>query len=305
MISKIDFEHSFGSHENSLIENVVVVCRYNQARSVIAEAFIREFFPKIRVSSAGIQAKSGQGIPKSVVDYANSIGVKIGTKISRNMPDSSLEFQSSDLVLVAEEKFASAVIPLVRQSCRIVSLQDSRLPSWIIPSDPIKNKFTSPDLDLELAKTIAATSLILNDVLRRAELNISLVVPSSENSVEKAYNHFLDKIEESNCMGLDLGFRNSRSTRSLKHNYINLGYNKEVLETRLITKNTIIKIKPEPISSDRFFLSTLWRNILSNFGSLPLVIFTEPIPTTSDSALDLFHCVVPLSLDDIRSWEII
>jgi len=305
MISIIDSEHSLGLYENPLIENVVVVCRFNQARSVIAEAFIREFFPKIRVSSAGIQANSGQGIPKSVVDYANSIGVKIGTKMSRNMLDSSLELQSSDLVLVAEEKFASAVIPLVRQSCRILSLQDSRLPSWIIPSDPIKNKSTSPDLDLELAKTVAATSLILNDLLRRTELNILLVVPSSENSVEKAYNHFLDKIEEYNCIGLDLGFRNSRSTRSLKYNYIKLDYKQKVLETRLITKNTIIKMTPEPISSDRYFLSNLWRNVLSNFGSLPLVMITEPIPTSSDSALDLFHCLSPLSLGDIRSWDVI
>lgn len=44
---------------------VLVVCRYNQARSIVIGAMIRKLFPQIDVVTAGIEAPHGKGIPGS------------------------------------------------------------------------------------------------------------------------------------------------------------------------------------------------------------------------------------------------
>lgn len=47
-----------------------VICRLNQARSIITAAVIRKIYPELRVFSSGIQANPGQPIPTVIAKIA-------------------------------------------------------------------------------------------------------------------------------------------------------------------------------------------------------------------------------------------
>ena len=66
---------------------ITVVCRHNQARSVMAAAALPRYFPNVEVASAGIAALEGQRIPQSILNLADAWGLEVQDVVSHALQD--------------------------------------------------------------------------------------------------------------------------------------------------------------------------------------------------------------------------
>ena len=57
------------------LQRVIVVCKYNQARSITAAAALRRFFPDLEIITAGIQANPLAPIPSSILEILDQWGI--------------------------------------------------------------------------------------------------------------------------------------------------------------------------------------------------------------------------------------
>lgn len=138
---------------------VTVVCRHNQARSVLAAAALTRYFPGIRVASGGIQAVDGQRIPQSILDLAESWGLEIPGVFSRSLDAIQEQLLDSAYVVVAEDEFVPHIIALGVSPEKVLSMQDKRFDHELIPFDPIGQG--ARVLSVEIAKAIMTTMQLL------------------------------------------------------------------------------------------------------------------------------------------------
>lgn len=138
---------------------VSVVCRHNQARSVMAAAALSRFFPSLTVSSAGIEAVEGQRIPQSILNLADAWGLDVLDVFSHSLQAVAEQLIASDFVVVAEDEFIPHLIDIGVATQKILSMQDARFDHALIPFDPIGQ--TERVLSVELAKAISTTMQLL------------------------------------------------------------------------------------------------------------------------------------------------
>ena len=91
------------------VKRIIVVCKYNQARSITAAAALRRFFPKLEILSAGIQANPLVSIPSSILQILdqwdlNEYDVRSTQLV--NLPSLTHE----DLVLCADAEIRMKLI---------------------------------------------------------------------------------------------------------------------------------------------------------------------------------------------------
>jgi len=116
---------------------IAVVCRHNQARSVMAAAALKRFFPTAEVFSAGVAAVEGQRIPQSILNLAESWGLDVGDLFSHSLEGAQEQLLLSDFVIVAEDDFIPNLLDLGVNPKNILSMQDKRFAHELIPFDPI------------------------------------------------------------------------------------------------------------------------------------------------------------------------
>ncbi len=138
---------------------LTVVCRHNQARSVIAAAALSRFFPDLDVASAGIQAIDGQRIPESILNLADAWGLTVLDEVSHSLEAANQRLLNSDFVVVAEDDFVQYIVDLGVDPQRVLSMQDHRFDHTLIPFDPIGHG--SQVVSVELAKAVLATAWLL------------------------------------------------------------------------------------------------------------------------------------------------
>ena len=131
---------------------ITVVCRHNQARSVMAAAALSRFFPDLDVTSAGVQAINDQRIPDSILNLAESWGLPVVDAVSHSLDMAKQSLLNSDFVIVAEDEFVQEIVDLGVEPCRVLSMQDQRFAHSLIPFDPIGRG--SQVVSVELAKAI-------------------------------------------------------------------------------------------------------------------------------------------------------
>ena len=134
---------------------VTVVCRHNQARSVMAAAALKRFFPDCDIYSAGIEAIDGQRVPQSILNLAESWGLEVLEVASHSIDSARSKLLASDFVVVAEDVFAPSIVSLGVAPEKILSMQDSRFGHELIPFDPIGHG--NLVVSAELGKAIATT----------------------------------------------------------------------------------------------------------------------------------------------------
>ena len=116
---------------------VTVICRHNQARSVMAAASLIRFFSDPSVSSAGIEAVEGRRIPQSILELAENWGLDLPDVLSHSLRAVERQLVKSDFVVVAEDEFIPRIIDIGIAPHRILSMQDQRFENSLIPFDPI------------------------------------------------------------------------------------------------------------------------------------------------------------------------
>ena len=136
-----------------------IICRHNQARSVIAAASLSRFFPDLSVSSAGIEAVDGQRIPQTILNLADAWGLDVGDIISHSLQAVEKQLVASDFVVLAEDEFIPRAVDIGVAPHKILSMQDQRFEHALIPFDPIGQG--SHVVSIEIAKAIMTTVQLL------------------------------------------------------------------------------------------------------------------------------------------------
>jgi len=144
---------------SDMSKSVAVVCRYNQARSVLSAAALSRYFPGSDVVSAGIEAVEGQRIPQSILNLADAWGLDVWDVLSHSLQAVEEQLVASDFVVVAEDEFISYIIDIGVFPEKILSMQEQRIDYTLIPFDPIGQ--ASHVVSIEIAKAILTTVQLL------------------------------------------------------------------------------------------------------------------------------------------------
>lgn len=275
---------------------ILVVCRYNQARSILAGAVIRKLFPEIEVVTAGIEAQTGQPIPIVTSELCSWWGLPKYDRLSQSLADtfSVNPAREFDAILAADGYVKEEILKL-EPSSKIVDLSECAEDDLFRPIDP--TGFGQRDFAGELAKVAVLTAEWITSLENSTTLEIEAFL---SNSYEKAntlvkskdlfgYNIILDsELERPNAeywktSGHDIRFFNPRSLNQFE------------LSELPIESNVVLISKYEIDNAEKVYFSDSWKGFLdavSQMGNVGLISIShqpdyKPSPL---SILSTIHC---------------
>lgn len=180
-----------------------IVCRYNQARSIIAAAAIRKFYPGLTVVSSGVEASPNAFIPLSVHNIAAEWNLAIDETISTPFENVACNISDKDFIIAADEyveaKIHQQVLPAqITTFAKIIKYTE------LSARDPAS--MAESRMRIELAKSVAA-ALLAAAQFTNISLTIRTVIPSSEESVPTARQKALAFAEKENYLIIDASLR--------------------------------------------------------------------------------------------------
>jgi len=188
-------------------KRIIVVCKYNQARSITAAAALRRFFPEMQILSAGIQANPFLPIPSSILAILDQWG--LDQYDNRSTPVVNLPtILPTDLVLCADHEIKETLINQLNTSdptaFKIRVLEEYADSSLEIPVDPVN--MGESDTKMQLAR-----SIVLSVRGVRKEFQIQNPITSSRFPHDKAEHLRVQKeliaaITNNHGVILDAGF---------------------------------------------------------------------------------------------------
>lgn len=180
---------------------VHVVCRLNQARSIIASAALRKIYPNLKIYSSGISAQNGGPIPKITLEIAERWGLT-------NLDHSSTLFQSEepilkgDLVICADDSIFQNLFKF-DLNCKLVNVLDYVLADFLVPSDPVSLPFS--EVEVELAKMVVATNKALQaNQAEEKKIPALIYAQGEESTAARFINSWL---ESNQGIAIDMNWR--------------------------------------------------------------------------------------------------
>ncbi len=247
--------------------NWAVYCRFNQARSIISSAVLRNLYPEATVISGGIQAGAGSPIPSSVAAIANVWGLKEFDRSSALVNHNWIE-DKKPMVLVADalvmEEISRSVTP-----GQLSMLADFADHPFLVPIDPTGLEID--DLALELSKVVVLT---LRWALKQSRTNVQVsshLVFSKESSTNELGANDLADYEVLIDSNISRPQKKSwYSDREIIHfNPRNL--NQTDFESIKDKSNIVLASKFEIDECESFYLSRSWRNFLYEIAKVKSV----------------------------------
>ena len=257
---------------------VHVVCRLNQARSIVASGALRQLFPDLEFFSSGIQAQSGKPIPQIITEIAHRWSVEEIDHFSMQFGERE-EIRSGDLILAADSQIFEYLsnFPLPG---KLVDVSTYSLSEFLSPEDPVNMSFESTQF--ELAKMILASS-------RAVELNMDVNSGSQISALlsldsENQLLHQLGKGDQKRIiidMQLSIPdpiFWNSNGFKVIQFNHrqIDSGIVMNQEATVLVSRYEV----ENPIA---LLLSKKWRELLGSLSrQLPVTLVIRPTTLQGD-----------------------
>lgn len=188
------------------MNKIIVLCKYNQARSITAAAALRRFFPDHEILSAGIIGNPRIPIPSSILQILDEWGLDQRDQRSTSTADLP-PISSTDLVLCADQEVRSIFEQQhnldLASFPNVCLLEDFARRSLEIPIDPVA-------LGEAETKNQLARSLVL--AIRGANkfLEIETSVKAGHLPANKSEHLEIQKrlIEnrQKNVLSIDVGF---------------------------------------------------------------------------------------------------
>jgi len=239
-----------------------VICRYNQARSIIAGAILRNLFPHLTVITSGFEAPSDSSIPQSVVQIANFWGLE---KYDRTSTRVNLEeLVAKEAYVLAADEIVYEYISSYETKLTISRMSDFADEKLLVPVDP-----TGLDIDgiaTELAKVAVLTLRWAHNLLQTA-LNVEGILIMTESGEVD--------VRTINPGGKNL-FLDCNIARPLKTNWIRNGQNIYFNPRNLVSFNfqtlddideAVLSSKFEIDDHERLFLSKEWAEFLKSLSN--------------------------------------
>ena len=122
------------------MRKIIVLCKYNQARSITAAAALRRFFPKEQILSAGIIAQPMVAIPSSILQILDEWNLHERDQRSQSTLDLP-EINPEDLILCADEEvkniFVQQLKMITSEFPHLYVLEEFSKSPLEIPIDPV------------------------------------------------------------------------------------------------------------------------------------------------------------------------
>jgi protein-tyrosine-phosphatase len=162
---------------------VLVVCRYNQARSILAGALIRKLLPELDVVTAGIQAQTGQPIPIVTAELCSWWGLNRFDRLSQLITDTdaATSIEDFDSVLVADGYVKQEVLKFWPKA-KLVDLSELAENDLFTPTDP--TGFNQSDFSRELAKIAVLVSAWASKKGLLDIISAQAILTSSNSSID-------------------------------------------------------------------------------------------------------------------------
>lgn len=160
---------------------LVIVCRFNQARSIVVAAMLRKFFPDLQITTCGVEGEDGKPIPIISADLCESWGLKEYDRISRSL--SALEECSSQDLILAADDWVYEQIRLHFPHLSTSNLLSYAADAQLAPMDP--TGLDPRDFSEEIAKACVLSLRWLEDVLNLPSSDIEAHVFHSQKSLDE------------------------------------------------------------------------------------------------------------------------
>lgn len=268
----------------STVPKIAVVCRYNQARSVISSAVLSRYFPDAKILSAGIDAVDGSPIPESIIEIANNWGIELPYLTSISASAAVADLQEADFIVVAENEFIPILTELGISDQKVKSMQDEIFAHAFIPFDPVDHHDNA--VSVEIAKAVMTTlQQVRSNGFFPFKNEVEVFIPSSFEDFENGIKHMWDYAQEKNANLLFADFRAPHF--SLAQNLlvpiremIKSSQN-GVLEVTLMARSGdspyLIATRHELDAVEKFTLSSNFENIVNQLSDeRPLLMITGP-----------------------------
>lgn len=272
---------------------ITVVCRHNQARSVLASAAIARHFLNVDVISAGVNAVDGQRIPQSILELANTWGLNVLDLVSHSLQDVEQQILTSEFVIVAEDEFKASIVKLGFAAEKVLSMQDERFDHEFIPFDPIGQG--GRVLSVEISKAVmTAVQLLRAQKGFGRNYPVEAIFTDNEYDFQKKLALTWDGAVRTNGVVILADFRapNLRSVSEICDNVLEVRVNRVdqgivyVYRGEELDLQKILELK-EPIAisgrfemdqAEKFVFRSQFIGLINTLATIrPITILTEPL----------------------------
>jgi len=163
---------------------IFVLCRQNQARSIVISAFLRHHLPEITIYSAGIAAVEKSPIPHSIVALCESWGLEIAEFHSTPWEKVHVDVDVDDIVICADKQVYQIASETLGSE-QLINLAEENSFDFLIPTDPAGA--SRAVVEQELAKCLVQTQRLLSaHVAGLSQMIAHAYIPRSEEKIDEA-----------------------------------------------------------------------------------------------------------------------
>jgi len=182
---------------------VHIVCKFNQARSIVASALVRKLYPELPVFSSGIIAHDGAPIPQFIANIAHRWGLEKFDPIS-TLFELGEPVRDGDLVICADTEIFEH-LALLNLPGTLVDVTQFSLNVALIPSDP--RQMSIEETEAELAKmAIASMSVLERHVEVSRPHRCTTIFLDNKNS-ERVIAFIQAWLEETQGFAIDMNWK--------------------------------------------------------------------------------------------------
>ena len=272
-----------------------IVCRHNQARSIIGAAAIRKFFPEITVVSSGVEANPETPIPKSALEIARMWDLEVMEEQSTPFLDVHDSIKDSDLVLAADS-YVAEKIRSFNPKLNVKEFKDFVQRPELVAVDPVVMDIDG--ISQELAKSVIS-SLAAARYLLGITSNIYTFLPMHEGDLELFRPQLLQICIEQNIVLIDTSLRVStlESWQKLVTNFQVYDERSTLPVIEASLHGVVLVPKYEGLTPERTLASVAWRDWLLQTALVRPVILLSPALINSSNRtnrmnIDSLWCVV-------------
>jgi protein-tyrosine-phosphatase len=275
---------------------VLVVCRYNQARSILAGALIRKLLPELDVVTAGIQAQTGQPIPIVTAELCSWWGLNRFDRLSQSITDTdaATSIEEFDSVLVADGYVKQEVLKFWPKA-KLVDLSELAENDLFTPTDP--TGFNQSDFSRELAKIAVLSSAWASKSGLLDIISAQAILASSNSSIDSLLDsgklNDVDFLIDTELERPSIDFWKSKGFE------IQLFNPRQLIEFEVAggssSSTTVLASRFEIDNAEKYYLSDDWKQFIgkvSKVGKTCLVNIsnTNDFKPSSLAILSSIHC---------------
>jgi protein-tyrosine-phosphatase len=271
---------------------IFVLCRQNQARSIVISAFLQHHLPEITIYSAGVAAVENSPIPHSIVALCDTWGLEITDFHSTPWEKVQVDVKVDDIVICADEQVYQIALATI-SSEQLINLADKNSRDFLIPTDPAGA--SREVVEQELAKCLLQTQRLLSShVEGLSQMITHAYIPRSEEKFDEAIAFMRKNIAVSkskNFIILDCNLR-APKPEIWAHSSDMQAFD-EGLTFGRVKSGMVLHAAHEFTLWQKTLLSTPWKRFLSTLNqSYTVNVITPPLCVEGKLSLETLLAIL-------------